>query len=297
MVVLGGEGAPERGVGGFHTPTADCGTMMITRLARVARPVRAGRWLSAVAEDADAGGEAPKVKTAVPRADRAAYGRDLKKVRGAWRAAALAELADTAAEAEAALVERDEAKRVKRAARAEVAAVNVAAQERARDAAIVARRGRIADAVARGVAPRAARLARQATLVAALEAESASWLVDDAAIDAAINEDLFESPKSTGLVTAESHFYWRYGAEMDQLGRPPFSDEDAALLGDDSPEAAERSRRATTTERLIRTQAAHLAEYHDILGDAADISVAIEDLEVQVMKPRPFVKRKPQAKK
>ena len=138
-----------------------------------------------------------------------------------------------------------------------------------------------------------ARRARQANLVAALEAESALWLVDDDAIDAKITEELFAEPGSTGLVTAESHFYWRYAAVVDAdvgKGTPP--PEDLALLKADAAKA-EAARVATTTERLMRTQAAHLTEYHAILDDAADIADAIQDLEVQVMKPRPFVKRGP----
>ena len=73
-------------------------------------------------------------------------------------------------------------------------------------------------------------------------------------------------------------------------GKPP--PEDLALLKADAAKA-EAARVATTTERLMRTQAAHLTEYHAILDDAADIADAIQDLEVQVMKPRPFVKRGP----
>ena len=95
------------------------------------------------------------------------------------------------------------------------------------------------------------------------------------------------------MVTAESHFYWRYAAVVDAdvgKGTPP--PEDLALLKADAAKA-EAARVATTTERLMRTQAAHLTEYHAILDDAADIADAIQDLEVQVMKPRPFVKRGP----
>ena len=128
----------------------------------------------------------------------------------------------------------------------------------------------------------------------ALEDESRLWLVDDAAIEAKITEALFAAPGSTGLVTAQSHFYWRYHADFaDDTGKGTPPADDIALLRQSDAAVAEATRRATTTERLIRTQAKHLTEYHEILEDADDIADAIQDLEVQVMKPRPFVKRGP----
>ena len=125
-------------------------------------------------------------------------------------------------------------------------------------------------------------------LVEALEDESKHWLVDDAAIDAKITPELFSGPPaSTGLVTRESHAWWRYAAKVD--GRPDLSTEDELLLNRDE----EQTRVATTTERLIRTQAAHPREFHRVLDDGAAIAEAIADLDVQHLKPRVFRPRGP----
>ena len=257
---------------------------------RCPRPLGARPLSDEATEPAEPKG---RVMACVPTPDRRAYAAALRDERRAWRAAELARVADTAAEEEAERARLAAAKAAKREVRAARAAESAAAQAAAREEAKAARRARLGGAVAGAEAARAARRARQANLVAALEAESALWLVDDDAIDAKITEELFAEPGSTGLVTAESHFYWRYAAVVDAdvgKGRPP--PEDLALLKADAAKA-EAARVATTTERLMRTQAAHLTEYHAILDDAADIADAIQDLEVQVMKPRPFVKRGP----
>ena len=99
---------------------------------------------------------------------------------------------------------------------------------------------------------------------------------DDATIDAKITPELFSGPPaSTGLVTRESHAWWRYAAQVD--GRPELSAEDELLLNRDE----EATRVATTTERLIWTQAAHPREFHRVLDDGAAIAEAIADLDVQ----------------
>ena len=76
-------------------------------------------------------------------------------------------------------------------------------------------------------------------------------------------------------MTRESHAWWRYAAQVD--GRPDLSTEDELLLNRDE----EATRVATTTERLIRTQAAHPREFHRVLDDGAAIAEAIADLDVQ----------------
>ena len=124
----------------------------------------------------------------------------------------------------------------------------------------------------RGAPPaRAARRARAgadgdgdaAAAAADAPAGTTPGLVDDAAIDAKITPELFSGPPaSTGLVTRESHAWWRYAAKVD--GRPDLSTEDELLLNRDE----EATRVATTTERLIRTQAAHPREFHRVLDDA-----------------------------
>ena len=72
-------------------------------------------------------------------------------------------------------------------------------------------------------------------------------------------------------------------------GRPDLSAEDELLLNRDE----EATRVATTTERLIRTQAAHPREFHRVLDDGAAIAEAIADLDVQHLKPRVFRPRGP----
>ena len=67
-------------------------------------------------------------------------------------------------------------------------------------------------------------------------------------------------------MTRESHAWWRYAATVD--GRPGLSAEDELLLNRDE----EATRVATTTERLIRTQAAHPREFHRVLDDGAAIA-------------------------
>ena len=67
-------------------------------------------------------------------------------------------------------------------------------------------------------------------------------------------------------MTRESHAWWRYAAQVD--GRPTLSAEDELLLNRDE----EATRVATTTERLIRTQAAHPREFHRVLDDGAAIA-------------------------
>ena len=132
------------------------------------------------------------------------------------------------------------------------------------------------------------RIERQERLVDALEDEAKHWLVDDATIDAKITPELFSGPPaSTGLVTRESHAWWRYAAQVD--GRPDLSAEDELLLNRDE----EATRVATTTERLIWTQAAHPREFHRVLDDGAAIAEAIADLDVQHLKPRVFRPRGP----
>ena len=152
----------------------------------------------------------------------------------------------------------------------------------------VRRRERIGRASAALDGQRAERIERQERLVDALEDEAKHWLVDDATIDAKITPELFSGPPaSTGLVTRESHAWWRYAAQVD--GRPDLSAEDELLLNRDE----EATRVATTTERLIRTQAAHPREFHRVLDDGAAIAEAIADLDVQHLKPRVFRPRGP----
>ena len=171
-------------------------------------------------------------------------------------------------------------------------AVKSAAARERREAekaeASVRRRERIGRASAALDGERAERLERQERLVEALEDEAKHWLVDDATIDAKITPELFSGPPaSTGLVTRESHAWWRYAAQVD--GRPDLSAEDELLLNRDE----EATRVATTTERLIRTQAAHPREFHRVLDDGAAIAEAIADLDVQHLKPRVFRPRGP----
>ena len=147
----------------------------------------------------------------------------------------------------------------------------------------VRRRERIGRASAALDGQRAERIERQERLVEALEDEAKHWLVDDATIDAKITPELFSGPPaSTGLVTRESHAWWRYAATVDGPART--SAEDELLLNRDE----EATRVATTTERLIRTQAAHPREFHRVLDDGAAIAGAIADLDVQHLGPRVF---------
>lgn len=53
-----------------------------------------------------------------------------------------------------------------------------------------------------------------------------------------------------------------------------------------TPQAQERQRVATTTERLIRAQTNDLNEYHKVLEDANEIAEAIKDMPVESIKPR-----------
>ena len=186
---------------------------------------------------------------------------------------------------EAAPKESKESKKAAREAR------GLLAQERRegeKAEASIRRRARIGRASATLDADRTLRLERQARLVQALEDESKFWLVDDASIDAAITPELFSGPPaSTGLVTKESHAWWRYAASVD--GRAELSAADELLLNRDD----EVTRVATTTERLVRTQASTAAEFHRVLDDGADIAEAIADLDVQQMEPRKFRPRGP----
>ena len=183
---------------------------------------------------------------------------------------------------------REAARRDKKTAREARAAAARERREAEKAEASVRRRERIGRASAALDGERAERLERQERLVEALEDEAKHWLVDDATIDAKITPELFSGPPaSTGLVTRESHAWWRYAAQVD--GRPDLSTEDELLLNRDE----EQTRVATTTERLIRTQAAHPREFHRVLDDGAAIAEAIADLDVQHLKPRVFRPRGP----
>lgn len=128
----------------------------------------------------------------------------------------------------------------------------------------------------------AARVDRQERLVDALEDESALWLTSDAKIDEKINDSLWIKPASTGLLTDESHVFWRYVADVD---RHTYNPPDFSTILPTSRDR-ERARVATMTERLIRTQSKDMAEYHDALKSAADLSEVIKDLDVNYVKAR-----------
>ena len=252
-------------------------------------PKRLGRRLRFFADDADPT-ELPQKPppVCVPRAARRAYADTLAEQRRGWVAAVERERAEKRAEETAARERREAARRDKKAAREARAAAARERREAEKAEASVRRRESIGRASAALDGERAERLERQESLVEALEDESKHWLVDDAAIDAKITAELFSGPPaSTGLVTRESHAWWRYAAQVD--GRPDLSTEDELLLNRDE----EQTRVATTTERLIRTQAAHPREFHRVLDDGAAIAEAIADLDVQHLKPRVFRPRGP----
>ena len=252
-------------------------------------PKRLARRLRFFADDADPT-ELPQKPppVCVPRAARRAYADTLAEQRRGWVAAVERERAEKRAEETAARERREAARRDKKAAREARAAAARERREAEKAEASVRRRERIGRASAALDGERAERLDRQELLVEALEDESKHWLVDDATIDAKITPELFSGPPaSTGLVTRESHAWWRYAAQVD--GRPDLSTEDELLLNRDE----EQTRVATTTERLIRTQAAHPREFHRVLDDGAAIAEAIADLDVQHLKPRVFRPRGP----
>ena len=210
------------------------------------------------------------------RAARRAYADKLAEQRRGWVAAVERERAEKRAEETAARERREAARRDKKAAREARAAAARERREAEKAEASVRRRERIGRASAALDGERAERIERQERLVEALEDEAKHWLVDDATIDAKITPELFSGPPaSTGLVTRESRAWWRYAAQVD--GRPDLSAEDELLLNRDE----EATRVATTTERLIRTQAAHPREFHRVLDDGAAIAEAIADLDVR----------------
>lgn len=259
--------------------------------AVVNAPRRLGRRLRFFADDADEVLPSKPPPACVPRAARRAYADDLSKQRAGWVATVEQARSAASAAAKLELEQREAARREKKAARE---ARGVLAQERRegeKAEASIRRRARIGKASATLDADRTLRLERQARLVQALEDESKFWLVDDASIDAAITPELLSGPPaSTGLVTKESHAWWRYAASVD--GRAELSAADELLLNRDD----EVTRVATTTERLVRTQASTAAEFHRVLDDGADIAEAIADLDVQQMEPRKFRPRGPPKK-
>jgi len=130
------------------------------------------------------------------------------------------------------------------------------------------------------------RVKRQENMVRALEEESALWLKTDEEVDAKIDDALWEQPGSTGLVTNESHWYWRYVLDFERAKETPsmYQDDPYSIVPTEAEQ--ERARVATTTERLIRTQAPDLTAFHQVMENAREVADAIKDLEVTETPPR-----------
>lgn len=146
----------------------------------------------------------------------------------------------------------------------------------------IAQRVRIERAVEFNEKLKREKMERQARLVEALKEESKYWLSTDELVDEKINDDLWEEPASTGLVTEHSHMFWRYTTSVERLKMYP---PDLSALTP-TPQALERQRVATATEMLIKTQTENMNEYHEAIEQGNTISDAIKDLPVEMHRPR-----------
>ncbi|KAJ8610351.1 hypothetical protein CTAYLR_003881 [Chrysophaeum taylorii] len=223
-------------------------------------------------------------KFTVSRAEVKSYKAKLRELRRQWRAEEAERRASTSLEKSAERERVKIAKAARKAAKRERALANLEKQKEVQAEAKLATEARVKAAVGFVQNDRRKRVDRQRRLVAALEAESATWLTTDDLVDEKITDVLWEAPASTGLVTDHSHYFWRYIAEVERFD---FNPPDLSVL---TPTAAsrERQRVATLTERLIRTHSVDLNEYHKVLDDASEIAEAIKDLKPQHQEPRFF---------